>query len=180
MTPTAAATLSFEEFERLPNPPEGRYELVRGELVHVPPPKKGHKRIQMLLERWILRRLPTEWECTSEFGVQIGPDSYLIPDVAVVRRSRWESTPDTSYFEGGPELAVEVISPGNTASEIDEKVTLYFEQGTLECWIVDPSRRRITVTSVDQPRRSYSTGESVPLTRFGIAEPLPLNTVFAD
>ncbi len=180
MSTTVASTLTFEEFERLPDPPDGRYELLRGELVLVPPPKKLHKLIQMTVERWLLQRLPREWECVSEFAVRLEDDSCLIADVAVVQRTRWESTRKDSYFEGAPELAVELISPGNTAAEIDEKISLYLENGALECWIVNPVRKSVTVHSVDQPWRGYSGSDGIPLTRFGITEPLPASALFGD
>jgi Uma2 family endonuclease len=179
MSSTVAGTLTFEEFERLPDPPDGgRYELLEGELSLVPPPKKGHKDIQMRLERWFLRRLPAAWECASEFGVCTGKNSYLIPDVAVVDRTRWNATPQDGYFENAPELVVEVISPTNRARAIATKTALYFEHGAQECWIVDPLDERVTVHSIDQGTRIYSGSASIPVGRFGIAEPLPLSVVF--
>ncbi|MDZ4800777.1 MAG: Uma2 family endonuclease [Bryobacteraceae bacterium] len=180
MSSTVAGLLTFEEFERLPDPPNGgRYELLEGELSLVPPPKKGHKNIEMNLERWLVRNLSDDFLSTGEFGVRIGKDSYIIPDVAVVDRIRWEATPDDGYFEGAPELAVEVLSPTNSARGIATKIALYFEHGAQECWIVDPTHHRVTVHSIDQGTRVYSDASTIPLTRFGIDQPLPLSAIFS-
>ena len=49
--------------------------------------------------------------------------------------------------KGGPELAVEVLSPGNRASHIERKLKLYFAEGSEEVWVVDPSSRSVVVYS---------------------------------
>ncbi|MDZ4800776.1 MAG: Uma2 family endonuclease [Bryobacteraceae bacterium] len=181
MSSTVAGLLTFEEFERLPDPPDGgRYELLEGELSLVPPPKRGHKKIQVKLARWCHRNLPAEWECSEAFGVRVGGTNYLIPDIAVFATARWDVEGDDGYFEGAPELAVEVLSPSNSARGIATKIALYFEHGAQECWIVDPLDKRVTVHSIDQGTRIYTgTTASITLARFGIDEPLPLSVIFS-
>jgi Uma2 family endonuclease len=61
-----------------------------------------------------------------------------------------------SYFTGAPDLAVEIISPSDSAAEIDDKTSLYFRYGAQECWTVNLRCRPVIVHSVDQPRRVYS------------------------
>ncbi len=69
------------------------------------------------------------------------------PDVAFVSRER---LPERAYEEPGfwhlaPDLAVEVISPSNTAAEIHEKVREYLDAGTSLVWVVDPRTRTVAV-----------------------------------
>jgi Uma2 family endonuclease len=78
-----------------------------------------------------------------------------IPDVAFLSMVKF---PGGRFPKGGaaplaPDLAVEVLSPSNTAKEMDEKLKDYFDHGALLVWYVDPDRRTIDVyTSVKSPR----------------------------
>jgi Uma2 family endonuclease len=40
-----------------------------------------------------------------------------------------------------PDLAVEILSPSNTMSEMQEKVIDYLDAGTRQVWVVDPGSR---------------------------------------
>jgi Uma2 family endonuclease len=76
----------------------------------------------------------------GDTGYQIDRYTLLIPDVSVmwpVRKIR----PD-SYPEGAPELAVEILSPSNSAREYDEKARLYWANGSQAVWIIDAEQQR--------------------------------------
>lgn len=69
------------------------------------------------------------------------------PDVSFIRRDqtpsgRFPTQPVPKLY---PTLAVEVLSPGNTAREIDEKLDDYFDAGCELVWIVDPKSKTIRV-----------------------------------
>jgi len=49
------------------------------------------------------------------------------------------------YFEGAPDLAVEVVSPDDTADAIEDKVIEYLDAGTQLVWVVHPRTRTVTV-----------------------------------
>jgi Uma2 family endonuclease len=79
------------------------------------------------------------------------------PDVAFVASDRWQVkavlTDDPPEWTVAPNLAVEVISPTNTADEVLEKVREYFEVGVQLVWVVYPRQRMIYVyESFPQPR----------------------------
>ncbi|MDZ4800778.1 MAG: Uma2 family endonuclease [Bryobacteraceae bacterium] len=180
MSSTVAGRLTFKEFERLPDPPDGgRYELLEGELVLAPPAKLDHSDIRDALFDWLNARLSADWKRRIEFACVLGDRSYLIADLGVTSRLRWLAARGESYFSGAPELAVEIISPSNSAAEIDEKTSLFFRYGAQEFWTVNQRRKSVTVHSVDQPRRVYAGSDRVLLTRFGIDEPLPLSAIFS-
>jgi len=74
------------------------------------------------------------------------------PDVSFVRRDqRPDGLLERGYADGGPALAVEVFSPGNTRREMEEKRAEYHASGTGLVWIVYPETRTIEVsTSADR------------------------------
>jgi len=69
------------------------------------------------------------------------------PDVAFVSYSRWSSrtVPRESAWNVVPDLAVEIVSPTNTAEEIDGKITEYFQAGVRLVWVIYPDSGRVYV-----------------------------------
>jgi len=63
-----------------------------------------------------------------------------------VRRERAEAVGDvTGYWPGAPDLGVEVISPSDLYTEVDEKVAMWLERGARMVLVVNPRRRTIAV-----------------------------------
>src|SRR5712692_8564461 len=63
------------------------------------------------------------------------------PDVAFVSDKRWprhRPAPQTNAWDLVPDLAVEVISPSNTAEEVHTKIHEYFQSGVEQVWVVFP------------------------------------------
>ena len=131
--------MTFEEFEQMPDAP-GKQELIDGELIELPPAKYSHS---IVAERiyFHLRSGAAGARVHHEFGYRIG-GGWLQPDVSITRR---DQKIDNDYLIGSPELAVEVLSPGNRSSHIERKIKLYFAQGAEEVWVVDPSKRTISI-----------------------------------
>jgi Uma2 family endonuclease len=137
---TTKTLLTFAEFERLPDQP-GKLELLKGELIELPPPELTHDRTS----RRIFRRLDTAvaeahargeagelGEVCIETGYQLDRNSWVRPDVSVAHAHQ----PEGQYFEGAPAIAIEVVSPSNTADELAAKTRLYFQHGAREVWRV--------------------------------------------
>ena len=79
--------------------------------------------------------------------LQLGPQLVRGPDVSFIR---WERFPDRKLpsdrvWAVVPDLAVEVLSPGNTAAEMERKVADYLGAGTRLVWIIDPATRTAVV-----------------------------------
>ena len=49
------------------------------------------------------------------------------------------------YFEGAPDLAVEVLSPDDPQEDVRERVAEWLEAGALAVWVVDPRAHSVTV-----------------------------------
>ena len=70
-----------------------------------------------------------------------------MPDVAVILRSRLPNgkLPKKQICPVPPDLAVEILSPGNTRKEIKRKLREYFDSGVRLAWVVDPRKRMVRV-----------------------------------
>lgn len=128
-----------------------RYELVKGELIKMPPAGNLHGKQTMRLS-WRLAQhvelndLGVVYAAETGFKLASDPDTVRGADIAFVSRKRLEELGKVEgFFPGAPDLAVEVISPGDTYTEVEEKVAEYFESGTLLVWVVNPRRKTITV-----------------------------------
>ena len=93
--------------------------------------------------------------------MRLAPGLIRIPDVGFVSWARLNHRrPDTAIAPIGPELAIEVLSKGNSKKEMADKLVDYFEAGARLVWYVDP--RLETVTAYDSPDRAIVLrGESL-------------------
>ncbi len=143
--------LTAEEFARLPAPTDGsRQELVRGEIVSMPPPRFRHSevvgRVYSIIDQHV--RPARLGRVVPETGVRTerGPDSVRGPDVAYwsAEKLPFGTVPDV-YPQVSPDLCVEVLSPDETPRKVREKLEEYFESGIRMVWIVDPDERTVTI-----------------------------------
>ena len=79
--------------------------------------------------------------------LQILPDQIRIPDAAFLSWDQFadRQVPDAAIWKLHPDLAVEVLSPSNSAAEIDCKIVEYFESGTQQVWVIDPRSKTAVV-----------------------------------
>ncbi|HUA85929.1 MAG TPA: Uma2 family endonuclease [Bryobacteraceae bacterium] len=143
---TTTDLLTWEEFERLPG--EGKFELIAGRLLNVPPPKKGHSKVAKRLLRALFAveaRVPVEAYAEAGYKLSDDPASWLQPDVSVVRRDRDRQTHEDGYFIGAPELAVEVVSPSETAQDLARKIKLFLGFGAIAVWVIYPDSREVQI-----------------------------------
>jgi Uma2 family endonuclease len=76
------------------------------------------------------------------------PDAAFVSTERATRQTRREG-----FFDGAPDLAVDVVSPEDTVEEVDSKVLEYLQAGTKLVWIVHPKTQTITVyRSLDKVR----------------------------
>ncbi|MCY3759840.1 MAG: Uma2 family endonuclease [Gemmatimonadetes bacterium] len=84
----------------------------------------------------------------AETGFKLAEDPDLVraPDVAFVRRDRVEAVGETQgFWPGAPDLAAEVLSPGETSAEVEEKITDWLDAGTRLVLVVDPENQTVTL-----------------------------------
>ena len=137
--------------------PDGKVELVRGELRVIPPPGAPHGKVESNL--FLLLGVHVKVNSLgSVFGDTFGyiltelPRTVRVPDVSFVRAER---LPREGLGPGllrlAPDLAVEVLSPSESWSELEEKLADYTTAGTRLIWVVDPARRTVMILNQTHP-----------------------------
>jgi Uma2 family endonuclease len=180
MTTTLQRSTASELFEM---PDDGfRYELVKGELRRMSPAGSEHGaiifNISVLLGQHVKSNdLGVCFAAETGFKIASDPDTVRAPDVAFIRREQIpESGIPKKFWPGAPDLAVEVLSPGDTYSEVDEKIRDWLGAGARAVWIIDPRLRSVSVyrSMTDVARLSdgdeLDGGEVVPGFRCKVAE----------
>jgi Uma2 family endonuclease len=151
---TAAALTTVAEFLRLPAPKAGHYELHHGEVILMPPPKWRHTRIQKQLEKLLQVAIGDGGTVIMEMPFQPSPEHEVWQaDVALLRVERTKHIGSDEYLQGAPDLVVEVLSPSNTAQEMNDKIAVCLEAGCASFWVVDDKRKQVTVTEGDITKR---------------------------
>ncbi|MBM4043441.1 MAG: Uma2 family endonuclease [Planctomycetes bacterium] len=147
-----SVTTLFTADQLLQMPKDGfRYELVSGELTKMAPAGFEHgvlgSRLQVLLGSYVLKnRLGEIASSDTGFRLASDPDTVLAPDVAFISAERCRAVENKQgFFEGAPDLAIEVVSPSDTRSEVADKVSAWLDAGARMVWVVHPARRTVTV-----------------------------------
>jgi Uma2 family endonuclease len=135
-------------------------ELVRGQLRAMSPASHWHAvvggRIAIALGAFV-RAAELGEVSSSEPGFVLArnPDTVLAPDVAFVCAARLPRRWGDGWFEGAPDLAVEVLSPGDRMPAVRKKVALWLLHGTRSVWVASPKRRTVTVHRDDGPVATF-------------------------
>ena len=157
-------------------------ELVNGEVVEEMPPGFDHGDIALtigsLLRAFVRSRGLGRVSVEGGFRLKRSPDVVRSPDVSFVEASRLEGVDTRAFIDGPPTLAVEVISPGDLYSEVEDKIHEYLEAGTLFVWVVDLRTQRITVRTAESAPSIYGRGDT--LRGEGVLQgfEMPLSEVF--
>ena len=180
LMPITKTLYTVEDVEAL----EGEYELDRGMLVPMNPPKPLHG---LLVVRFAAR-LHAYAESSglgvvyadSGYWLEQDPDTLRGPDVSFVGRERAAGHDPRNYYTHAPDLAVEILSPSNTPGQVQRKVGQYLDTGAQLVWVVYGERGKIAAHRPDGDIALYSgydvlTAEGVlPGFEWSLAE------IFAD
>lgn len=157
MTMATRTTLTLDQFRELPEREDGtNYELSQGELITLPPPGYSHGALMARIGALLLNSLdPKEYIVVAGdagFLLDPNPEAATVrgADVAVNRRTDVGEDLPRGWFPGAPLLAVEVVSPSNTAKDMHLKVKQYLEAGALEVWLVYPDTQTIYIYSAER------------------------------
>ncbi len=100
-------------------------------------------RLSLFVEQQNLGMVPT---AETGFILEEKPDTVRAPDVSFVSNEKLERCGMTAkYFPEAPDLAVEVVSPDDTAEAVDAKVRDWLAADTKLVWIIYPKGRTVTV-----------------------------------
>jgi Uma2 family endonuclease len=147
---TTQQLMTAEDLLRMPD--DGfRYELVKGELKKTAPAGHWHGRVAInittpLAQHVRAHNLGTVYAAETGFKLASDPDVVRAPDVAFIRRERVEEVGNIEgYWPGAPDLAVEMVSPSYSYTDVQEKVFDWLEAGTRMVIVVMPRRRAVAV-----------------------------------
>jgi Uma2 family endonuclease len=148
---SATQHLTLEEFLARPET-EPASEYACGEVFQKPMPTNAHGALQLYIALLIyqflahtrLGRVRTEWRCV--FGPP-GRRRPYIPDVVYASFQRLPpvNATDEPYLRVAPDLAVEILSPDESARRFASKLRFYLLHGVRLVWVVDPLAQTITV-----------------------------------
>ncbi len=136
-----------------------RVELLRGKIRQMAAPSVKHQRISIRFSRLLANAL---WQTSCQvfaapFDVRLtrmrddkAVKTVVQPDLCVICDP---SKLDERGCNGAPDLIIEILSPGNSRTEMKDKFELYQEAGVLEYWIVNPSEKMIQVFQLNEQGR---------------------------
>ena len=159
----------------------GRTELVRGEIIRLMPTGHPHGYIEAMIAALLVmfvRKHRLGRVLTGEVGVytEHDPDTVRGMDVAFISHERLAQVKSKSYLDVAPELVVEVMSPDDRWSEVQQKLAEYFAVGVQLIWVVDPRLEQVHVyrslTDIDRLTNedNLTGGEVLPGFAVPVAE----------
>ena len=159
------------------------YELVEGRVVKVSPSGTSASRIAarilVKLGSFVLEHNLGD-VTGADGGYRLSPSTLRAPDVAFFGTAKLGLlTEPEKYAPFAPDLAVEVVSPGDSASEVQGKAALYLEAGTAQVWVVYPERRAVVVHYPDWTSRTLrrqdtlDAGDLLPGFQVAVADLFP-------
>ena len=183
-TRAVGRAMTAEDLFRLPH--DGwRYALFRGELQRMTPAGCRHGKVIVnvtvpLGHHVQVHGLGAVFGAETGFVLARNPDTVLAPDIAFIRRERIPASGlPATFWEGAPDLAVEVRSPGDTGPEVAEKAASWLSAGTRVVWVVDPRRESVTIHEPGATPRRLVVPEVLDGTPLFPAFRLPLADIFA-
>jgi Uma2 family endonuclease len=153
------------------DPGENRYELIYGVAYAMGGANTGRQAILMELARQIAnfltgkpcRVLPAPYDVRLFYAEDESDDTVVQPDIIVVRD---KNKLGKEGCRGAPDLVVEILSPSNTAAEMQRKLKLYRQAGVREYWVLDPESRSLHTYLFEEDRilsRFYGAEETAPV-----------------
>jgi Uma2 family endonuclease len=159
-------TATEEDLVRIVETGDKLCELIDGTLV---------EKTVGVREAWIAGLIVTvlnSFVRPRKLGVVLGADAMLkmqnnrvrLPHASFISKDRWHSLPSPlpAIAQIGPDLVVEVLSPGNTKREIDQKLKECFASGSRLAWIVDPRKKSVAVhVTADAPEQVLGEADTL-------------------
>ncbi|NJN88142.1 MAG: Uma2 family endonuclease [Leptolyngbyaceae cyanobacterium SL_7_1] len=155
-----------EKFMALPKDGH-RYEIVNGDLIDMGNSGALHGNIAIVLSSALFgvvsaQKLGALFDSSTAFKMKSG--NKRSPDISFFAKERLQGMTElpTGFLEGAPDLAIEILSPGNTVEEIDDKITEYFENGARLVWVISPTQHYVLIyRCAQEPDRLLKSADSL-------------------
>ncbi|HHP7243124.1 MAG TPA: Uma2 family endonuclease [Elainellaceae cyanobacterium] len=144
-----------------------RYEIVNGELIDMGNSGALHGNIAIILSSALFaivnaHKLGALFDSSTAFKMKNG--NKRSPDISFFAKDRLQGMTElpTGFLDGAADLAIEILSPGNTVEEIHDKLVEYFENGTRLAWIIHPNENYVLVyRCAQEPDRLLKSVDSL-------------------
>jgi len=169
----APRTMTVEELLAMPDDGVERW-LIRGELRENresdmnrrnPDHSGAMTRVAAFLDAWLRNQpLPRGKIYTGDAAFRLRPDRPTLVgiDVAYVSADlRQKTKKGTKVIAGAPILAVEIFSPSDVHSEVNEKVQEYLDVGVAVVWVVDPDFETVAAYTRDSEPKLFNRGQDL-------------------
>lgn len=139
---------TYSDYVNLTPPDSYGFQVIRGELIVSPSPKRRHQRAVLSLVR-ILDTCVNEGQTgevfVAPFDVVLDadrpdPENIVQPDIAFVSKERLHIVTD-DHIKGAPDLVVEVLSGSTARYDRVRKMSVYKQFGVKRYWIVDADQK---------------------------------------
>ncbi|MDQ2900020.1 MAG: Uma2 family endonuclease [Acidobacteriota bacterium] len=134
---TAGVLVPVEEYIATSYSPDVDYD--EGRIVERNVGQRKHARLQYLIVHYMCAR-ESEWGITGfvEQRIRVAPNKFCVADVCAVRNDR----PDEEILEAPPLFTIEILSDGDSFSEVEKKAREYLDLGVPYVWTIDPETGR--------------------------------------
>lgn len=157
---------TVEDLER-EGTPEGRWELIDGELVEMNPSGGRASRIAFgvgthLRNHALPRGLGEVFGADGGFVLFPGRDLLRVADAAFVRADRLPAPEDQlGFLRLAPDLVVEVVSPFDRPGDVAAKTAMWLDAGVRLVWVLDPEVRTVAIHALGLPPRTLRDGDDL-------------------
>ena len=158
--------LTYEDYAKTSD--DERWELIDGELIMVPSPKRAHQRNQTKLGSrmsFFAEENDLGEVYFAPFDVVLSQTDTVQPDLLFVSKERLHII-TADNVQGAPDLVVEIRSPSTARQDWTVKRELYARHGIKEYWLVDPEAATVAVLLLDEGELKvagvYGEGDTLP------------------
>jgi Uma2 family endonuclease len=192
--PQADHLFTYADYKNWELAPGERYELIYGAAYAMAAPNEYHQSISGELFRQIANYLygkpckvySAPFDVRLFYEAEEDDDTVVQPDIAVIC-DKEKRGPEGG--RGAPDFVAEILSPSNTAIEMERKFQLYRQAGVREYWVVNPENKGITAYRFAEDAaalpadqiltRTYGAKDTAPVAIFPDLE-IALESVFAE
>ena len=162
---------TYADYKAYEGKPGERFEIIYGEIFAMSAPNAIHQGILVELTRQFANFLygkpckvfVAPYDVRLFYQEDENDDTVVQPDLAIICDTEKQGL---EGCRGAPDLAVEILSPSNTAAEMQRKFDLYRDAGVREYWVLNPQFKALTVYLFDGDNcsvRTYSEKDSAPV-----------------
>ncbi|HEX5886164.1 MAG TPA: Uma2 family endonuclease [Pyrinomonadaceae bacterium] len=177
-TTTQTHLMTAEELMQLPDD-SMCHELIKGELLTMPPPGDEHGAVIMNLTGPLFNHVKANnlgvlRAAETGFKLESNPDTVLAPDIAFITRDR-VGPRVLGYRNGAPDLVVEVMSQWDSKPKATREAELWVELGARSVWVVNPRKRTVEVFRPDVEKKLFHdtdelVDDTIPGFRIAVSE----------